>query len=323
MVGDDTHDATFQKPRASLDLLRKVVKKNKTPLPNTFNTVTESIDLPELSAKMSLVTRSDVPTSNDSYEQIRSVNRAMTLIEELANEYELGVSTLATRLGTNKATTFRLLSTLRALGYIDQDENSDLYRLNLKLFSIGSKVAGRIETVREARPVMERLSSATGETVHLAIRDGISVVYVDKIDSEHILRMFSRVGNRAPSWCTGLGKALLSGVSDETLDQLFGDKELTRFTPYTITTLAALKEDLRVTASRGYAVDDQEHEPGIHCVAAPLRDHHGSVVAAISISWPETRHTDERLVEFSDLVREHSREASRRIGWESDVKGEP
>lgn len=253
--------------------------------------------------------------STDAGVTIRSVNRAMMMLEHLASGNDMGVTEISTALGINKASTYRMLTTFRSLGYVVQDESSERYRLTLRLFEIGSKVLHRMDAIRDSRPALEWLAEETGETVHLAIREGVSILYVDKIDSQHTLRMFSRVGKRAPTWCTGLGKALLSAMPDAEITELFRGHELTAFTPNTITDLTALKAELRRIKQRGFSIDNQEHELGIHCVASVVCDARSKAVAALSVAWPETRHTSSRIDHYSELIVKAANDASRRIGW--------
>lgn len=250
----------------------------------------------------------------DSAGQVQSVNRAIMMLELLAERGDAGVTTLATQLGINKAATFRILSTLRAMGYVERDKHSETYRLTLRIFDLGSKVLGRIDPITEARPLMHHLAEQTHETVHLAILDGHSVVYVDKIDAQYALRLFSRIGKHAPAWCTGVGKALLSDLEDSEIEALFEDVELIQFTENTITSIDELKLEVESVRRNGFAVDNEEHESGIRCVAASLRDRQRRIVAAISISWPTNREHEGIVERYRDLVVEAAEQASQRIG---------
>lgn len=236
------------------------------------------------------------------------------MLELLAERGDAGVTTLATQLGINKAATFRILSTLRAMGYVERDKHSETYRLTLRIFDLGSKVLGRIDPITEARPLMHHLAEQTHETVHLAILDGHSVVYVDKIDAQYALRLFSRIGKHAPAWCTGVGKALLSDLEDSEIEALFEDVELIQFTENTITSIDELKLEVESVRRNGFAVDNEEHESGIRCVAASLRDRQRRIVAAISISWPTNREHEGIVERYRDLVVEAAEQASQRIG---------
>jgi DNA-binding IclR family transcriptional regulator len=256
-----------------------------------------------------------VNAGNELSGQVQSVRKVFRLIEALADEREMSVTGLARVCDLNKVATFRFLNTLRDLGYVEQNSANERYRLKLKLFEVGSKVTARIDEISEAQSVMRRLADETGETVHLAVMDEGDVVYVDKIDSTHILRMFSRIGNQAPCWCTGLGKALLAWLPERELKRVLGGRKLTRFTPNTITDLKSLKAELKKVASQGVAIDDEEHEPGIHCAAAPIRNRSGRVVAAVSLSWPGARHGPRRMKRYRELIGQAGAEISRRLGF--------
>ena len=172
-----------------------------------------------------------------------------------------------------------------------------------------------MDVVSASRPFLEQLSSETSETVHLAVLDGESVVYVDKIDSPHLLRMYSHVGRRAPAYCTGLGKALLSSLTEPELRRIYPQKKLHRFTPNTITEPGRLEAELAEIRQRGVAVDNEEHEVGIVCFAAPVRERSGRVLAAISVSIPKLRFAAadrQRYVHPASLA---AQSASERLGW--------
>jgi DNA-binding IclR family transcriptional regulator len=246
--------------------------------------------------------------------EVQSIRKVFRLMEVLSQEDEMSVTELSNVIVLNKATTFRLLNTLKTLGYIEQNPVNEKYRMNLKLFQIGSNVVSRIDEIREARPVIERLGDATGENVYLAVRSDEYVVYLDKIDSKHIIRLFCNVGDRAPSWCTGVGKALLAWLPEREINAIFKGKKLVRHTPNTITQLKDLQTELKKTAARGYAIDNQERWPGLFCVAVPIFNKSRHVVAAISISWPEMRHSEECMARYRDLVIAAGKEISRRLG---------
>jgi DNA-binding IclR family transcriptional regulator len=247
--------------------------------------------------------------------EVQSIRKGFRLIEILAQEDEMSVTDLSNIIVLNKATTFRLLYTLKTLGYIDQNPVNEKYRLNLKMFQVGSNVVSRIDEIREARPIIERLGEETGETVYLAVRNDEYVVYLDKIDSKHIIRMFCNIGDRAPTWCTGVGKALLAWLPEREINQLFKGKKLIKYTPNTITQLKDLQAELKKTVARGYAVDNQERWSGLFCVAVPLWNKSKHVVAAISISWPEMRHSEECMARYRDLILDAGKEISRQLGY--------
>lgn len=252
---------------------------------------------------------------------LSSLEHGLAVLEALASarEQTLGLSELAQRVGLHKTSAARVLATLTAHGYVEQDPRTRRYRLTLKLFELGSLCLARIELVREARPLLENLARLSGEVVHLAVLDQGEVVYVDKVESEQTIRMYSRVGRRSPVHCTGVGKALLAFVDDVTFQSIVAEKGLRRYTPRTITDPERLREHLARVRETGVAFDDEEHEPGIRCVAAPVRDHRGVVVASISVAGPTVRMTHERLQELAEPVRQTAAAISARLGYRPNL----
>ena len=245
---------------------------------------------------------------------MESVQKIVAILELLSLHQELGLTGVAERLGLNKATTYRILQSLRQVGYVSQRGNAGPYYLTIRMFEIGSRVLDWNSEVKAARPVLERLAEETLETVHLGFLDGTRVVYLDKIDSHHILRMHSRIGNQSPAYCTGLGKVLLSGLSPQQVRDLYREEPLERHTPNTITDIEALLEELQRVRDRGYAIDGEEHEIGIKCIAAPVRSASGAITAAISLSIPKARFPEKRLSEYTEMVIAMANETSGRLG---------
>jgi DNA-binding IclR family transcriptional regulator len=233
----------------------------------------------------------------------QSVERSMAVLEDLAaGERRLG--DLAELLGTHKSTVLRILQTLESRGFVRRVDNG-AYRLGARMIQLGSAALQALDLTATARRGLEQLAEATGETVHLAILDGAHVVYVDKVESIHPVRMYSRVGATAPAHCTGVGKVLLAHTPTEAWPEL----DLRRFTDETIVdrdALAAAAGDIR---DHGWGVDEREHEESIRCIAAPIFDVDGRAVAAVSVSVPTSRmsreeldgHVDD-LLEATDLV---------------------
>jgi IclR family KDG regulon transcriptional repressor len=253
---------------------------------------------------------------NKGYEN-QSVIKVFRLIELLSGTEEMSITEISAAIGLNKGAVFRFISTLRSIGYITQNPVNEKYRLTIKLFEVGSRVVTRINEVLEAHTVMEQLAQKTNETVHLAVLNNGNVVYLDKIDSKHVLRIFSRVGNQAPCYCTGLGKVLLAWLSDKEIGKSVKEKKMIKFTETTITSLSALKEELQKIRGQGYAIDNQEHEHGIHCIAVPIRNRAGKVIAAISITWPMIRNNTECMENYKNLIIDAGRQISRRLGFKS------
>jgi DNA-binding IclR family transcriptional regulator len=224
----------------------------------------------------------------------------------------LSLAEICQRTGYPKSTTHRLLSSMREAGLLDQDKNRDRYRLGLKLYELGNTVLANMDLHREARPYVEVLGRLTDQIVHLAVFDGRHAVVIGKSESK-IDATSSAFLESAPAHCTSVGKAILAFQPDDVLE-LFLTDDLVRFTDTTITNPTALKKELALTRSRGYAVDQAEHQPGLHCVGAPIRDLSGRVFAAISVSGPAWKMPLTDVARVAKIVVHHADAISRALG---------
>jgi len=190
---------------------------------------------------------------------------------------------LADSIGMHKTSIYRYLKTLLQMGYVQSDRDGH-YSLGTMILELGSQLLRRMPLREISHPFLVELSAETGKTVHLCVLDGQDAIYIDKVESHGTLPMMSRIGSRAPTYCTGVGKALLSELPTDQLLSLLRETTLEERTPQTITDPIRLQEEIRLTCARGYAIDDEEHELGIKCYAAPVRGYGGDVVGAISIT---------------------------------------
>ena len=253
--------------------------------------------------------------------RLSSVANAIRLTKAFSeHEYEMGISALAGRLGLAKSTVHRLATTLVEYDILEQNRESGKYRLGLALFELGTLVRRKMDAVSESRQQMSALLEMTGETVQLAVLDHMSVLYIRILESRQAVRMSSTVGSRAPAHCTSVGKSLLAFQSPEVVKQVI-EGGLRRYTANTITTPEALHEELASIRARGYAVDDEESEVGLRCVAAPIRDHTGLVAAAISVSAPVQRMTKKNLQTTVPTVVAAAEAISRRLGYLPSLSG--
>ncbi|GAB6099553.1 IclR family transcriptional regulator [Halanaerocella petrolearia] len=247
---------------------------------------------------------------------VKSVNRSINILEELA-KYEdgLGVTELGNRLDVHKSSVHRLLSTLVYRGLVEQDQETGKYKLGLKLFELGSRIFNDLEVRKYAKSYLEELVSQTNETVHLVTLDQGEVLYVDKVKSPETITMVSQVGARGPVHSTSVGKAMAAYLDEEEIDRIVRKKGMPRYTENTITDPQEFKKHLKVIKERGYAIDEIENELGIRCIAAPIFDYNGEVVAAVSISGPTMRVTKERISELAEKVKETGLQISYRLGY--------
>jgi IclR family acetate operon transcriptional repressor len=250
-------------------------------------------------------------------DSVQSLDRAFDLLEALADGAELGVTELAHRTDLVPSTVHRLLGTLSKRGYVTQNADSGLYRLGYKVAEIaGGLEQGLMRLRAVARPHLERISAQTGETVNLVVLDNDRVVYVDQVEGTRRVRMFTAVGTAALAHSTGSGKAILAyGAPDAARALYEGREPLERLTPGTLVTLAELEADFARIRARGYALDEEEHEIGVGCIAAPVFDVDGAPVAAISVSGPTTRILAADRGELAALVVQHAAEASAGLGF--------
>lgn len=249
---------------------------------------------------------------------VAAVERALGILENVDGSVRgTGVSELSRRLGLGKSTVHRLCMTLEHHGYLVRDPQTGRYRLSLRLFQIGSAALSELDLPRRALPALEALGAAVEETVHLAVLDGEDIVFIGKVDSPRPLRLYSQVGRRSPAHCTALGKVLLAYAPPDLRSRVL-TRPLRRYTATTITDPEALARVLEDVRRRGYAVDDQEFEEGIRCVAAPVRDYTGRVVAALSVSAPAGRLPRARFATLAQQVIAAANQVSRALGHPGD-----
>ncbi|MBM7551469.1 IclR family transcriptional regulator [Thalassobacillus pellis] len=246
---------------------------------------------------------------------IQSVDRALTILNFLKEHPKgLGVTEIANRLDVAKSTVHRLLATMEKHGYVKQVEETSVYRLGLKFIEMHHSVVDNLNVVEEARPILEYLTEETGKITHLVALDAFEVLYIDKVEKPATIRIYSQLGRRAPLHCTGVGKALAAYFGEEERRTYFQKKPLTMFTENTFTDADNLTEEFRQIRSRGYALDNEEHEPGVRCIAVPIWDHQEKPVYAISITGTAGQMTDEAVNEYIPVVKHAARDISKLLG---------
>jgi IclR family KDG regulon transcriptional repressor len=241
------------------------------------------------------------------------VARAFAVLERLSRDSSLSLERLSRDVHLAKATAYRFLMTLQALGYARRDER-DRWAMTLKLFNTGSRALDHLDLHAAARPVAEELAEHLGETVHMGVLEGDAAVYVLKIESRHIIRMYSRVGRRIPLYCTAIGKVLLAFAGPTDRAAVLRSMRLVAHTPRTLTARVALEAELDKIQRQGFALDDEEHEHGIRCIGAPVFAHDGAVVAALSASWPTFRFPADGVDRAAAAVREAAARISSILG---------
>jgi len=245
---------------------------------------------------------------------VQTLDRALKIIELLALHGEgFGVTEIGQRVGLHKSTVHRLLSHLVSQGYIEKDPARPVYTLGLKFIELASLRLNQVELKTEAGPFLRQLAGRLDLAVHLAILADTDAVYIEKIEPQAHLRMYSQIGKRIPVSCSALGKCLVSDLDPAALEAVARRLTYQAFTPTTRVTPEAFLADVAQTRRQGWGLDDQEHEPGIRCIGAPVRDFTGKIVAGLSVSGASI--TPDRDFEVSGLVVEAARGISRRLGW--------
>lgn len=249
-------------------------------------------------------------------QKVQTLDRVMDIIELLSTSKQgMGVTEIGNRLNLHKSTVHRLITSLLKRGYIEKDAKTGLYKIGLKFIEISSLHLHQLELKTEAAPFMRRLSETTGQVSHLAILDGTDVVYIEKFDLVPSLRLYSQIGKRVPVYCTALGKVLMSSKTNGLRNQILDGIELKPFTKNTIIDRKVLEIELDKTQQRGWAVDNEEHEAGVCCIAAPVFDFTGKVIAAVSISGDKGTINSGQKDYFIKAVVDAAKDISKRMGF--------
>ncbi len=247
---------------------------------------------------------------------VQSVSRALDVLEALAGPQPLRLVEVASRTGLRASTAHRLLATLVDRQYVLRIPESGHYRLSHKVLLLIGSARQRSEQLRAvARPHLEAVRRASDETVNLVILEGMSAVYVDQVESSRAVRMFTEIGRRVPAHAVGAGKAMLAFQSPELLESLQALEPFQRLTARTLTSSRALRTELERARRLGYAVDNEEYEEGVMCVAAPIVSHTGVADAAVSVSGPATRLSRVETGELGALAARHAGEIAGELGF--------
>lgn len=227
---------------------------------------------------------------------VQAVDRSLAILEAMAREGgPMGLGEISAEVELTRSTVHRLLATLISRGFARQDPASGRYSLGFKALEVGTSFLASMDIRSIARQHLRRLAQGCGETANLAVLEGLDVIYIDQVEAESIIKMRARLGSRGPGYCTGSGKVLLAALPEDELDHLLDGRILKRYTARTITDPDRLRQELAKVRKDGFALDFGEMEPAVRCAAAPIRDHEGQVVCAVSISGPDTRIAGERL----------------------------
>ena len=246
---------------------------------------------------------------------VQSIDRALSILEEISVSKDgLGVTELSARVGLHKSTTHRLLSALLERGYVEKTHGAN-YRLGGRIIDLSSLFLNQIELKTEAQPYLYKLLQLSKQPVHLGILEGLEVIYIDKLESLSSIRMYSQLGRRVPATCTAMGKSLLSDTGEREVRALLEQVGMRAYTTRSITNADGFIKELRSVRHLGFSRDDQEYEVGIRCIAAPIRDYRGNIIAAVSTSGLKQVITPDRDEEIASYVKEAAASISQRMGY--------
>jgi len=252
---------------------------------------------------------------------INSIIRASNILRCFSKEgSHFKISELARQLHLDRSTTYRILLSLEKCGFLEKDEKTGEYSLGMAAFEIGNTYLRQMDFVLISKPVMVDLAAKIQETVHLAVLSGTEIVYVDKVDSPRTLGVMSKIGQRGSLHSTALGKVLMAFLPEAESSRIMKQIKLTPFTSNTISSRAKLTDEVKKVRRQGYAFDFRESEEGVECIAAPIRNHMGDTVAALSISGPQRKIGTAQEKEFVSQVVEAGKLISSKMGYRNSLQ---
>ncbi len=249
----------------------------------------------------------------NSYASAKTLEKGFRILELLGEKQPLRVPEIVKALDLNRTNVHRLLATMERLGYVEKTEDQRV-RLSYQLFKLGNTVPHSRKLDEVARPAMNEIAELADETINLGVHHRYQVIYLDKVECRHSLRLDHQIGETDPLYCTALGKVLLCAFSDDELSDFMKTVERKAYTKNTRTGEKEIRDELELTGRRGYALDLKELDENLHCLAAPVCDYNGDIVAAISISGPAMRLTRERMDMLSAPLLKSAAEVSRGMG---------
>lgn len=252
---------------------------------------------------------------DNSPDSVSSVLKVFGILQALSEQKDIGVTELSQRIMMSKSTVYRFLQTMKTLGYVNQEGETDKYTLSLKLFELGGRALEHQDLIQIADVQMYRLGKLTKETLHLGALDENSVVYLHKIDSEYNLRMYSRIGRRCPLYSTALGKVMMAWLPEEEVRSMLAGVTFERFTEHTLANVDALLAELAQVREQGYAEDNEENENGLRCFGVPIYNRMGRIITGLSLSLPIVRFEERKRAELVSLLHEAAARISAELGY--------
>lgn len=247
---------------------------------------------------------------------INSIIRASNILRCFSGEKtHFKISEIAHQLQLDRSTTYRILLSLEKCGFVEKDKKTGEYSLGVATFETGNTYLRRMDFIQISKPIMADLALEVQETVHLAVLSDTEIVYVDKVDSPRTLGVMSKIGQRAPVYCTALGKVLLANQPKEELSRIIKKIKLKPYAKNTLTSKKKLVEEMKGIRKQGYSLDRREYEEDVECIAAPIRDHQGNAIAALSISGPQKKINTPQEKYFVSQVMKAATLVSRKMGY--------
>lgn len=245
-----------------------------------------------------------------------TISRVFRVIEYMAEANGwVSLRAMSRKFKFNEASLFRVLDSLKEIGYVRQNPQNMQYQLTLKIAGISAQLLGNVRLREISHPFLKRLTSSTNETTHLAILDGSEFVYIDKVDNTQAMQMRSRIGQRGMLHCTAVGKAMLAQIPDRDLPGLIESLNLKPLTEHTLADAKGFQDHLKQVRESGYALDNEENEIGIRCVGAPIFNHEDELAGALSISGWTISMTPERMPKLAKELLEVCEEISYELGY--------
>lgn len=247
---------------------------------------------------------------------VKSIVKAFDILELLDKRRELGITEISEELKMDKSTVYRLIATIKEKGYVSQNPSNNKYSNSFKLFEMGNNVVERLGLRRLAQPYLEQLARITNETVNLAVMYDANIIYIDKIESPATIKVDLSVGKKLPVYCTGLGKVMLAYMPEEKVMRILEDVKIEMHTNKTVQDIQALFRQLIEIREKKYAIDDEEYVEGLKCVAAPIFNYYGDVIAAISVAVPKYRYeAGEENIGYGSLIKSTAANLSKEFGY--------
>jgi DNA-binding IclR family transcriptional regulator len=247
--------------------------------------------------------------------RVQSIDRAVAILDCFSEEKkELRLSEISERLGLNKSTVHGIISTLKYHGFISQDEETQKYKLGIRFVEFGDLVINSMNIRNAAVPVIDAVCERIEETVHIAMLDGLDVVWIEKRECTKSIKTSTKIGARLPAYTTADGKIIICYQNKDKIKNYL-PKRIPQYTKNTITNKGEFIKKLEEMKKNGYAIDNEEYVEGLKCVAAPIFDHNGKVRFSLSTTGPAFRMDEERIKELIVIIKEAANEISHRIGY--------